>query len=179
LLRSPRSGPSLARELRGRYRIADGVAGVIFAGLLMTVFAMAAYGALRLGSIWAPVYLYAAAVHGPWGDLEGLHPWPLAVGLGLHLAWSVALGALFGTVARGRPATLLAVAVLLGVASWAVAEIVTLPLLNPVMARWFQPAVLLAAHVVFGLALGTYLIVRGPAGARERSEVGPRERATA
>jgi hypothetical protein len=164
--------PSIWQELRGDYRVRDGIVGGLFAGLVMTLFAMVVYARFGLGGFWQPINLYAALFHADWGFQEQPSRWPLLLGLAAHLLWSAALGAVGARISRGRASVLLGT-VLLSVIAWAVAEVLTLPLFNPTAARWFEPRVLLLSHVVYGLALGLYLLVRGPARAPRGELPGP------
>lgn len=157
-----------------RFSATNGLAGGAVAGLVMSAWKMGT-DAVRGRGLWGAPELIATIPLGP-SAYDGGHRFrlgPAVVGLALHEATSAAMGLAYVPLVRypllGRRPVVTAVGYAL--ASWAVYQYGIMPWLAPVMDRHVSPVGLAIAHVVFGLALGGY-VVRVTAGQSIAGEAG-------
>ena len=153
--------------VRGRWyanseQLSRGAVGGAIGGVVMAMVSMILFPVLRIGSFWQPMNLMAAVFHQPWGSIEGFALGPLLVGMAVHMTMSVGLGLLFasfvgagGGVDRlGGTALLIVEAVFLAMLVWILNQYVTLPVLDPVMARRFPHWLFAFGHAVYGGSVG-------------------------
>ena len=139
-----------------RKRLVAGIAAGILAtilmmGLMMTFSSMVGEGAsMPLKALGALVYGVEALVAGPGA---------LLTGAGIQLGFSMVLGILFAVAMSVRPSVILALSsgIVVGVAIWLAMELWVLPLWDPTMGARvaLMPWAYFAAHVLFGVGLGT------------------------
>ena len=137
-------------------KLAAGAIAGILAAILMTGSLMAYSGAVGAG-VWMPLKTLAGLVYG----VEALIAGSLAIttGAGIQVGFSVAVGILFGLATSRRTSMILAVfaGVAIGIAIWVSMDLYVLPVFDPTMAARMAlvPVAYLAAHVLFGIGLGT------------------------
>ena len=141
------------------------VAGTI-AGILAAILIMGALMAYS-GAIGAGVSMLLKTLAGLVYGVEALVAGSVAIitGAGIQLGFSVALGILFGLATSRRTSMILALfaGMAVGIATWLAMELYVLPFLDPTMAARIalMPVMYFAAHVLFGIGLGTTpLLVR-------------------
>jgi len=135
----------------------------VVAGMVMAMLAMGAR-LMQGRPPWMPVKLIAATVEGPVAVEGGTGT--IVVGGMIHMMMSALFGVLFRPVLtmlgwRGSPPLPVA-GILYALGIFAANESVTLPLVNPTMARR-MPALLFAlGHVAYGMTLGALARQVGP-----------------
>ena len=139
------------------YPYKAGLIGGALAGVAMVAVAVI-YGFLS-GSVWLPVNLIGAAVvrdlQG--ASLETLSQFDFAAliaGLTLHAILSVGLGFVFALLLPTMPGPPIVWSLTVGPLLWAVASLITLPLINPVMEQYVDRPSFLVALLVYGVVLG-------------------------
>jgi hypothetical protein len=146
------------------YPYTAGLVGGALGGLAMIVVALF-YGVLT-GRLWLPVNLIGATLvrdlqNAPLAALEQFNAPALIVGLLLHAALSVGLGFVFALLLPTLPGPPIVWSLTIGPLLWGLASLITLPLLNPVMARHVDAASFFVAHLVYGVVLG-WSVARSP-----------------
>ena len=143
------------------YPYRAGVVGGALGGLAMVVVALA-YGIWSGRGVWVPVNLIGATLV---RDLQGasietLSQFNLAAliaGLVLHFTLSVGLGFVFALLLPTLPGPPIIWSLTVGPLLWAIASLLALPIINPVMAENVDVSSFLIAHVAYGLVLGWYV----------------------
>ena len=143
------------------YPYSAGIVGGIIGGLAMVVVALA-YGIISQKGIWYPVNLIGATLlrdlqGASCADFQQFNLAALIAGLLIHLAISVTLGLLFALLLPTLPGAPALWAIIVGPLLWAIATLVALPLLNPVMERCVDWASFAIAHVAYSLVLGWWV----------------------
>jgi len=141
------------------YRV--GVVGGALGGLVMVVVALA-YGALSGRGVWLPVNLIGATLVRELQDasIEQIAQFNLAAliaGLALHALLSVGLGFVFAVLLPTMPGPPIIWSLTVGPLLWILASVLTLPLLNPIMAEHVEVSSFMIAHLAYGLVLGWYI----------------------
>lgn len=156
-----RGGSGRAGGLAGEIVFAGAVAGTL-AGGAMAVFLMV-LGTWR-GIGWLGVPQGIAGLFYGWSAVGGGGP-PAFWGLVLHFAVSVVLGVLFAAIVHRNAEPLVSVTagLLFGVAVWALMTWVVLRVVDRPLADLVDHMAFgwLAAHVVYGLVLGSASQLRG------------------
>ncbi|MGH2461505.1 MAG: hypothetical protein ACRDIY_21830 [Chloroflexota bacterium] len=135
----------------------------MLAGMAMAMLAMGAM-LIRGQSPWRPVKLMAATLGGP-GAAEGGAGTILLGGM-IHLMMSALFGLLFRPVLtllgwRGTPPLPVA-GLLYALGLFAVNESVTLPAVDPTMARRMPRLLFALSHLAYGMTLGVLTSQIGP-----------------
>lgn len=135
----------------------------IIAGMAMAMLAMGA-ALIRGQSPWKPVKLMAGTLEGPRAAEGGVGT--ILLGGMIHLTMSALFGLLFRPVLRllgwnGSPRLPVA-GVLYALGRFAFNESVTLPLVDPMMARRMPKALFALSHVAYGMTLGMLVSQVGP-----------------
>ncbi|HEY4689044.1 MAG TPA: hypothetical protein VIK33_07010 [Anaerolineae bacterium] len=138
-----------------------GALGGAIGGLAMVVIALV-YGLLSGRGLWLPVNLIGATLVRDLqsASLETLMQFNLAaliVGLSLHIALSAGLGFVFALLLPTMPGPPIVWSLTVGPLLWVLASLLTLPLLNPIMAQYVDVMSFFIAHMVYGLVLGWYV----------------------
>ena len=142
------------------YPYAVGLAGGALGGLAMVGVAIV-YGILS-GHLWLPVNLIGATLV---RDLQGasietLSQFNLAalvVGLSLHAVLSVGLGFIFAVLLPTMPGPPIVWSLTVGPLLWAIASLISLPAINPIMTQYVDVSSFLVAHVAYGIVLGWWV----------------------
>jgi hypothetical protein len=158
------SAPAAAEELSVPawvYPYRAGVIGGALGGIAMTAVAVL-YGFSSGRGVWLPVNLIGATIVrelqiAPPEQLSAFNPIALIVGLTLHMALSIGLGFVFALLLPTFPGSPLLWAIIIGPLLWALASILILPLLNPVMAQNVDRLSFFVAHVVYSIVLGWWV----------------------
>ena len=143
------------------YAIRAGVMGGALGGIAMALVAIA-YGALSGAGIWLPVNVIAATFlrdlqSATVEQLAQFNTAALAIGLLMHAVLSIGLGALFALLLPTLPGHPVIWAITVGPLLWIIATVLTLPLLNPIMARIVDVPSFVVAHIAYGLVMGLYV----------------------
>jgi len=154
--------PSRGRWYASSAQWTRGAVGGAIGGMAMGMVSMILFPVLRIGGFWQPLNLMAAVFHQPWGSIEGFASGPLVVGIAVHMAMSIGLGLLFasfvgaggGVDQLGGSALVIVAAVFLTMLVWVLNQYVTLPVLDPVMARRFPHWLFALGHAVYGASVG-------------------------
>ncbi len=148
----PTAGPAMLHGLLG-----GAAAGVGFVGALALVAAWRGHAPVAApNAIGATVvrWLQAAAPQA----LDNPYPDATLAGIAIAIALGAAIGALFGGMLERLPEDHPAAwGALLGLATWAVAAWGVVPALDPVAGRAFEPRHLLAAHLTYGMIVGSWV----------------------
>ena len=137
---------------------AGAIAGAI-GGMVMAMFAMVALWLTDVG-FWAPLNLIA---HTAWSDapLDGeFSGGAVAIGLVIHMAISMMLGAAIAVVLSKMPklnsSTVVAAitGMVIGLVAWVLVQYVAWPAIDQEAADAFTPWVFGAAHAMFGVVTG-------------------------
>ena len=158
------SAPAAVEELSVPawvYPYRAGVIGGALGGIAMTVVAVL-YGFGSGRGVWLPVNLIGATIVrdlqvAPPAQLSAFNPVALIVGLILHMALSIGLGFIFALLLPTFPGSPLLWAIIIGPLLWALASVLILPLLNPVMAQNVDHLSFFVAHVVYSIVLGLWI----------------------
>ncbi len=139
-------------------------AGVIGGGLggLAMIGVAAIYGLISGVGLWLPVNLIGATVVRDLQDaslpqLTAFHGAALVAGLALHMSLAIFLGLIFALLLPTFPGSPVLWSLLISPLLWALAAVLILPLLNPVMAQHVEHTSFFVAHVVYGLVLGWWI----------------------
>lgn len=143
------------------YPYRAGVIGGALGGLAMVLVA-ALYGFASGFGPWLPVNLIGATLvrnlqSATIDQLVQFSAAALIAGLVLHAALSIGLGYIFALLLPTCPGTPIVWALTIGPLLWAIASVLTLPLVNPVMAQHVDRGSFFIAHVVYGLVLGGWI----------------------
>ena len=143
------------------YPYRAGIIGGAWGGVAMIVVAII-YGVTSGHGLWLPVNLIGATIvrslqSAPLEQLSAFNPVVLIVGLTLHMALSIGLGLIFALLLPTFPGSPLLWAIIIGPLLWALASVLILPLLNPVMARNVDHLSFFVAHVVYSVVLGLWI----------------------
>jgi hypothetical protein len=143
------------------YPYRAGLIGGAWGGLAMIVVAVI-YGVSSGRGIWLPVNLIGATLvrdlqSATLDQLSGFNAVALIVGLTLHMVLAVGIGLLFALLLPTLPGSPLLWAIVVGPLLWALASVLILPLLNPVMAEYVNHTSFFVAHVVYSLILGWWV----------------------
>jgi hypothetical protein len=118
-----------------------------------------AYGLFKVGSIWYPINLLAAAVYaqslkmGP-AQLNSFHVDSFAVALFLHLLISTLVGVLYGAMLPMFSKRPIVLGGLIAPVLWSGLIYTTLGLLNPLLASHIDWAWFFASQAAFGIVAG-------------------------
>lgn len=140
----------------------EGAVGGVLGGLAMGVFAMVVAAVMGQG-FWAPLKMIAATFYGEGAMAQpGFAAGPVLVGLTIHMVVSAVYGGIYGAIGRvgWSTAAVIGWALAFGLAIWALADWVILPVFNPMMSAQAQPILFALEHAIFGLVLGWYLAAR-------------------
>ena len=143
------------------YPYRAGITGGALGGVAMIVVALI-YGIASGQGVWLPVNLIGATIV---RNLQIASPEQLAsfnlvaliVGLTLHMGLSIGLGLIFALLLPTFPGSPLLWAIIIGPLLWALASVLILPLLNPVMAQYVDHLSFFVAHVVYSIVLGLWI----------------------
>ena len=143
------------------YPYRAGIVGGAWGGLAMIAVAVI-YGISSGQGVWLPVNLIGATLVrdlqiAPLEQLAAFRVDALMVGLTLHMALSIGLGLIFALLLPTLPGSPLFWAIIIGPLLWALASVLILPLLNPVMAQSVDHLSFFIAHVVYSLVLGWWI----------------------
>jgi hypothetical protein len=158
------STPAAAEELSVPawvYPYRAGIIGGFLGGVAMIAVAVI-YGLSSGRGVWLPVNLIGATMVqelqiAPLEQLSAFNPIALIIGLTLHMALSIGLGFIFALVLPTFPGSPLLWAIIIGPLLWALASVLILPLLNPVMAQNVDHLSFFVAHVVYSIVLGLWI----------------------
>ena len=143
------------------YPYRAGVIGGALGGLLMVVVAVL-YGLISGRGIWLPVNLIGATIirdlqTATFEQLTQFHASAFIAGLVLHGALAIGLGFIFALLLPTFPGRPLLWAVTIGTLLWAMASLLILPLLNPVMHQYVDWPSFIIAHLLYGGMLGWWI----------------------
>jgi hypothetical protein len=143
------------------YPYKAGVIGGAMGGFVMIVIA-ALYGLISGHGLWLPVNLIGATLMrdlqaASLDQLSAFNATGLFVGLVLHMAMSIGLGLIFAMLLPTLPGSPVLWALLIGPLLWALASVLILPFLNPVMALYVDHTSFFGAHLVYSLVLGWWI----------------------
>ena len=147
--------PSMVHSVR------TGAIGGALGGVAMALIAIA-YGLISGIGVWLPINVIAATVlrglqSASIDQLSQFNLVALIVGLLMHLALSIGLGILFVLILPTLPGTPIIWALTVGPLLWIIASVLTLPLLDPLMARVVDVPSFTIAHIGYGLVMGIYV----------------------
>jgi hypothetical protein len=143
------------------YPYSAGLVGGVLGGLAMAAVAVVTGLIMGIGP-WYPLNLVAAAVMRPLQTassevLSQFNPAALGIGFVLHMLLSLGIGGLFALLLPTLPGRPWLWSAVIGPALWLVAQFAVLPALNPLMSAVVWQPSFLAAHVVYGLVLGSWI----------------------
>src|SRR5262249_53462049 len=144
------------------YPVSAGVKGGVAGSVAMAVIACA-YGLLRVGSIWYPINLLAAAIHaqslkmGP-EQLNRFHVDSFAIALGLHALISTLVGVLYGAMLPMFPRRPIVLGGLIAPVLWSALIYTMLGLLNPMLESHIDWYWFVASQVGFGIVAGLVVV---------------------
>jgi hypothetical protein len=133
--------------------VAHGIVGGILGAVAMAIVAMAVAALVGRG-FGTPLRLVAGTFYGP-ATMVGIGP--VIVGTLFHLFTGAVFGMIFALLAGRFDPSLFWWGLFYGVVVWAIAQYLTLPLINPFMAASTPPISYLVFHLVYGGVLGSYL----------------------
>jgi hypothetical protein len=159
--------PVAADQLRAwlpvrTYPVSAGVKGGLAGSVAMAVLACA-YGVLKVGSIWYPINLLAAAVYqqslrlGP-AQLKSFHADSFLIALAMHAVLSTLVGLLYGVMLPMFPKRPILLGGLIGPVLWSGLIYTMLGLLNPLMERHINWYWFTASQVAFGVVAGLVVV---------------------
>jgi len=159
--------PVAAEQLRAwlpvhTYPVSAGVKGGFAGSVAMAVLACA-YGVLRVGSIWYPINLLAAAVYAQSLKLESarlysFHADSFFIALGLHGLVSTLVGLLYGAMLPMFPRRPIVLGGLIAPVLWSGLLYTMLGLLNPLLASHIDWLWFMASQVAFGVVAGLVVV---------------------
>jgi hypothetical protein len=153
------------------YPISAGVKGGLAGSVAMAVLACT-YGVLKVGSIWYPINLLAAAVYaeslklGP-AQLYSFHADSFAIAVGLHAVVSSLVGLLYGAMLPMFPRRPIVLGGLIAPALWSALIYTIIGLLNPLLASHIDWLWFIASQVAFGIVAGLVVVRQEPMPTRE------------
>jgi len=152
------------------YPISAGFKGGIAGSVAMAVVACA-YGLLKVGSIWYPINLLAAAVYAQSltlsGQLNSFHATSFAIACGLHLLVSGLVGLLYGAMLPMFPRRPILLGGLVAPALWSGLIYTILGLVNPLLATHIDWVWFIASQVAFGIVAGLVVVRQASIPTRE------------
>src|SRR5262249_37457164 len=129
-------------------------------------------GLIKVGSIWYPVNLLAAAIHsqsvklGP-GEINSFHTDSFLIALGLHALISTLVGLLYGAMLPMFPRRPIVLGGLIGPVLWSGLIYPMLGLLNPMLATHINWYWFVASQVAFGIVAGLVVVRQSKMTTRE------------
>jgi hypothetical protein len=153
------------------YPISAGVKGGIAGSVAMAILACA-YGVLKVGSIWYPINLLAAAVYreslrlGP-AHLDSFHADSFAIACLLHGLVSILVGLLYGAMLPMLPRRPVLIGGLIAPVLWSGLLYTILGLLNPLLASHIDWFWFVASQVAFGIVAGIVVMRQASIPTRE------------
>jgi len=159
--------PVAAEQLRAwlpvhTYPISAGVKGGLAGSIAMAFFACA-YGILKVGSIWYPINLLAAAAYaqslklGP-AQLNSFHADSFAIALILHALVSTLVGLLYGAMLPMFARRPIVLGGLIAPVLWSGLLYTMLGLLNPLLASHIDWVWFMASQIAFGVVAGIVVV---------------------
>jgi hypothetical protein len=147
--------PAMAHSVR------TGAIGGALGGVTMALVAIG-YGLISGVGMWLPVNVIAATFlrdlqSASIDQLAQFNLAALIIGLLMHAVLSIGLGVLFVLILPTLPGTPLIWALTVGPLLWIIATVLTLPMLDPIMARVVNVPSFVIAHVAYGLVMGIYV----------------------
>ncbi len=141
----------------------EGTIAGIFAGIVMSVWKMG-QTAVQGKGVWRPPNLIGTIPLGKDADRTGFAPVPFLAGMALHVVTSAGMGWIYAALVHpilGRPGgwSLITAAVVYALLSWAIYQYLIMPWLAPIMDRNTSPFWLAIAHVVYGLAFTSWILM--------------------
>ena len=121
------------------------------------------YGVLKVGSVWYPINLLAAAVYaqslklGP-AQLYSFHADSFAIALGLHVLVSTLVGLLYGAMLPMFPHRPIVLGGLIAPVLWSALIYTVLGLLNPILESHIDWYWFVASQVGFGIVAGLVVV---------------------
>jgi len=152
--------PKLPLEI---YPIRAGVLGGLVGGVAMAAVAMV-YGLIRHGSAWYPVNLLGAVVYSQPGQLSpaflaNFSVMLFAVALLIHLAVSLLVGLLYGTILPILPRRPILLGGVIAPLLWSGIVHGVLGIINPLLDQRISWPWFLASQIAFGLLAGGVVIL--------------------
>lgn len=143
------------------YPYRAGVVGGALGGLVMVAVALA-YGIWSGRGVWLPVNLIGATIvrNLQSASIDTLSQFNLAAliaGLVLHFTLSIGLGFVFALLLPTFPGPPIIWSLTVGPLLWAIASLLALPIINPIMAENVEVSSFFIAHLAYGLVLGWYV----------------------
>ena len=153
------------------YPVSAGVKGGIAGSVTMAIVACA-YGVLKVGSIWYPINLLAAAVYAQSLMLEptqlnSFHASSFAIACGLHLLISTMVGLLYGAMLPMFPRRPILLGGLLGPVLWSGLLYTILGLVNPLLATHIDWLWFFVSQAAFGIVAGLVVVRQASIPTRE------------
>jgi len=168
--------PVLENHLRAwlpvrTYPISAGLKGGIAGSVAMAIVACA-YGVLKVGSIWYPINLLAAAVYAQSlmlepAQLNSFHASSFAIACGLHLLISTMVGLLYGAMLPMFPQRPILLGGLLGPVLWSGLLYTILGLVNPLLATHIDWLWFFVSQAAFGIVAGLVVVRQASIPTRE------------
>jgi hypothetical protein len=144
------------------YPVSAGLKGGLAGSVAMAVLACT-YGLLKVGSIWYPINLLAAAVYaqslklGP-AQLNSFHADSFAIAVGLHGLMSVLVGLLYGAMLPMFARRPIVLGGLIAPVLWSGLLYTMLDLVNPMLASHIDWFWFVASQIAFGLVAGLIVL---------------------
>jgi hypothetical protein len=140
------------------YPISSGVKGGVAGSIAMAFFACA-YGILKVGSIWYPINLLAAAVYreSVWvvpAQLYSFHAEAFAIAFLLHGLVSILVGLLYGAMLPIFPRRAILLGGIVAPVLWSGLVYSILGLLNPLLASHIDWLWFVVSQMAFGIVAG-------------------------
>ncbi len=140
------------------YPISSGVKGGVAGSIAMAFFACA-YGILKVGSVWYPINLLAAAVYreSVWvvpAQLYSFHAEAFAIAFLLHGIVSILVGLLYGAMLPMFPRRAILLGGLVAPVLWSGLVYTILGLLNPLLASHIDWLWFVVSQIAFGIVAG-------------------------
>jgi hypothetical protein len=153
------------------YPISAGVKGGWAGSVAMAVLACA-YGLLKVGSIWYPINLLAAAVYAESlklapAQLNSFHADSFAVAVGIHGLVSTLVGLLYGAMLPMFARRPIVLGGLIAPVLWSGLLYTMLDLLNPLLASHIDWLWFTASQVAFGIVAGIVVMRQSRVTTRE------------
>jgi len=140
------------------YPISSGVKGGVAGSIAMAFFACV-YGILKVGSVWYPINLLAAAVYreSVWvvpAQLYSFHAEAFAIAFVLHGLVSILVGLLYGAMLPMFPRRAILLGGLVAPVLWSGLIYTILGLLNPLLASHIDWFWFVVSQMAFGIVAG-------------------------
>jgi hypothetical protein len=144
------------------YPISSGVKGGVAGSIAMAFFACA-YGILKVGSVWYPINLLAAAVYRESlrlvpAQLYSFHADTFAIAFLLHGLVSVLVGLLYGAMLPMFPRRAIVLGGLVAPVLWSGLVYAILDLLNPLLASHIDWFWFVVSQIAFGIVAGNVVV---------------------